>query len=201
MKPAKFLFAALLLAAAIGLSSPPARAQWCTETSITVLPQTVAPGSTTAFSILVWNTGTEATTLTSVEVHFSWEATARVLGGGTIDPASSRTFTVTPSAAPTGSTTASVEVRLAGFRTNPTTDGDVCTETVTITLVNIPGGGFFAGAIAGLILLAIIVVIVVVVIVVVVVVATRKKPQAPPPPPYAPPPGPPPAQPPTPPSP
>jgi len=199
MRPVRFLLAALLLAAAIGVSAPPARAQWCSETTVTVLPQTAAPGTTTAFSILVWNTGTEMTTLTSVEAHFSWEATSRTLGAGTVDPSSSRTFTVTPSNVPTGTTVASVEVRLEGFRTNPATDGAVCTDEVTIAVISVPDGGIFAGAIMGLILMAVLVVVVVIVIVVVLVVATRK-PQAPPPPPYAPPSAPPPyAPPPTPP--
>ncbi|MEK6852045.1 MAG: hypothetical protein AABY30_05860 [Candidatus Thermoplasmatota archaeon] len=195
MRPARFLLAAILLAAAVGISAPPARAQWCSETTITVLPPTVAPGSTTTFSVVVWNTGTETTTLTSVEAHFSWEATPRILGAGTVGPTSSETFTVTPTAARSG-TTASVQVRVEGFRTNPTTDGDVCTEDVTLAIVSVPDGGLLAAATLWLLLMAVVVVIVVVVIVAVLVVATRKKPQVPPPPPpYAPPPGPPPTPP------
>lgn len=201
MQRTQILLAAFLLLAGIGLSAPPARAQWCAETTVTVLPATAAPGTTTAFSILVRNSGTEATVLTSVEAHFSWEAASRVLPGGIVEPSASETFTVTPSATPTGTTVASVEVRLEGFRTNPTTDGDVCTEELSITIVSVSDDGMLASAFLGLVLLAVLIVIVVGVIAVVLVVATRRKPQAPPP--YAtsyPPPGPPP-QPPTPPTP
>lgn len=189
------ILALLLLAAALSLAPmapPAAAAHWCDDIQMTVSPTTTAQGALTPFTVTVENLGTNDTTISSLEVHFSWDSGPDSdLGGGFVAAGDSDDFRTFET--PTASGAQTVRVRLTGTNGGETA---TCEATVGTSIIgNLASAGLqFAG---WLVIVAVIAVIAIVVVVVLVVVLASRggrsgaPPQQPPAYPPPPPPGPP----------